>query len=329
VTLPPLVAHVVTAAIVLGALLGVVAYATLLERKFAARMQSRIGPYYVGRPHGWLQPIADGLKLMLKEDVVPALADRPVYNLAPLVFMVPCLLIFATIPFAPGLGVADLNIGVLFFLAVSSLEIVGLFMGGWGSNNKYALLSAMRAVNQIISYDLPFVFVALVPVLLAGSLQMSAIVTAQHGLWFVAYPGLGQLAFVMFVVAALAAENRVPFDILEAESELVAGFRVEYSGMKFALIQLAEYAHALGTSFLGALLFLGGWLGPGPAWLGPLWFLLKAIAIFVLVTWVRWSFVRIRVDQILAISWKLLLPASVLLLLATGLWVATRGAGGV
>ncbi len=327
-TLPPLIAHVVTAAIVLGALLGVVAYATLLERKFAARMQSRIGPYYVGWPHGWLQPIADGLKLLLKEDVVPALADRPVYNLAPLVFMVPCLLIFATIPFAPGLGVADLNIGVLFFLAVSSLEIVGLFMGGWGSNNKYALLSAMRAVNQIISYDLPFVFVALVPVLLAGSLQMSAIVAAQHGLWFVAYPGLGQLAFVLFVVAALAAENRVPFDILEAESELVAGFRVEYSGMKFALIQLAEYAHALGTSFLGAVLFLGGWLGPGPAWLGPLWILLKAIAIFVLVTWVRWSFVRIRVDQILAISWKLLLPASVVLLLATGLWVATRGAGG-
>jgi NADH-quinone oxidoreductase subunit H len=316
------------ASIVLGALLGLVAYVTLLERKFAARMQSRIGPYYVGRPGGWLQPIADALKLMLKEDIVPTLADRGVYNLAPVVFLVPCLLIFATIPFAPGLGVADLNIGVLFFLAVSSLEIVGLFMGGWGSNNKYALISAMRAVNQIISYDLPFVFAALVPVLLAGSLQLSAIVTAQQGLWFIAWPVLGQLAFVAFIVATLAAENRVPFDILEAESELVAGFRVEYSGMKFALIQLGEYAHMLGTCFLGALLFLGGWLGPGPAWLGPLWFLLKALGIFLLVTWVRWSFVRIRVDQILAISWKLLLPASVLLLLATGLVVALRGAGG-
>ncbi|MBI1963946.1 MAG: NADH-quinone oxidoreductase subunit NuoH [Candidatus Rokubacteria bacterium] len=316
------------ASLVLGAVLGLVAYVTLLERKFAARMQSRIGPYYVGRPGGWLQPIADGLKLMLKEDIVPTLADRGVYNLAPVVFLVPCLLIFATIPFAPGLGVADLNIGVLFFLAVSSLEIVGLFMGGWGSNNKYALISAMRAVNQIISYDLPFVFAALVPVLLAGSLQLSAIVAAQQGLWFIAWPGLGQLAFVAFIVATLAAENRVPFDILEAESELVAGFRVEYSGMKFALIQLGEYAHMLGTSFLGALLFLGGWLGPGPAWLGPLWFLGKALGIFLLVTWVRWSFVRIRVDQILAISWKLLLPASVLLLLATGLVVALRGAGG-
>jgi NADH-quinone oxidoreductase subunit H len=224
--------------------------------------------------------------------------------------------------------VADLNIGVLFFLAVSSLEIVGLFMGGWGSNNKYALLSAMRAVNQIISYDLPFIFAALVPVLLAGSMQMSAIVTAQQGLWFVAYPVIGQLAFVAFLVATLAAENRVPFDILEAESELVAGFRVEYSGMKFALIQLGEYAHMLGTSFLGALLFLGGWLGPGPAWLGPLWFLAKALLVFLVVTWVRWSFVRIRVDQILAISWKLLLPATLLLLMATGFVVALRGAGG-
>jgi NADH-quinone oxidoreductase subunit H len=328
-SLPPVAWHALVAFVVLNAVLVVVAYVTLLERKFAARMQSRIGPYYVGRPHGWLQPIADALKLMLKEDVVPAASDRWVYNLAPVVFLVPCLLIYATIPFAPGLGVADLNIGVLFFLAVSSLEIVGLFMGGWGSNNKYALLSAMRGVNQIISYDLPFVFAALVPVILAGSLQMSAIVAAQQGLWFVAVPGLGQLAFLAFVVAAVAAENRVPFDILEAESELVAGFRVEYSGMKFALIQLGEYAHMLGTSFLGALLFLGGWLGPGPAWLGPLWFLAKAVAIFLLVTWVRWSFVRIRVDQILAVSWKLLLPASVLLLLATGFWVALRGAGGV
>src|SRR5258706_9655672 len=261
-----------------------VTYVTLLERKFAARMQSRIGPYYVGWPHGWLQPIADALKLMMKEDIVPTAADRWVYNLAPLVFLIPCMLIFATIPFAPGLGLADLNIGVLFFLAVSSLEIVGLFMGGWGSHNKYALLSAMRAVNQIISYDLPFVFAALIPVVLAGSLQMSVIAGAQRDLWFVAYPVIGQLGFLAFLVATIAAENRVPFDILEAESELVAGFRVEYSGMKFALIQLGEYAHMLGSSFLGALLFLGAWLGPGPAWLGPLRLLVKAHAHFLILT---------------------------------------------
>jgi NADH-quinone oxidoreductase subunit H len=240
------------------------------------------------------------------------------------------MLIFATIPFAPGLGVADLNIGILFFLAVSAMEIVGLFMGGWGSNNKYALLSAMRAVNQIISYDLPFIFAALVPVLLAGSLRLSDIAQAQEGVlgWFVLYPVLGQLAFLAYLVATLAAENRVPFDILEAESELVAGFRVEYSGMKFALIQLGEYAHMLGTSFLGALLFLGAWAGPGPAWLGPVWFLLKALVVFLLVTWVRWSFVRIRADQILAISWKLLLPATLLLLMATAVVVALGGGGG-
>src|SRR5215475_8588738 len=197
--------HALVGFVVLNVVIGMVTYVTLLERKFAARMQSRIGPYYVG-PHGLLQPIADAIKLMLKEDVVPNTADRWVYNLAPIVFLVPCVLIFATLPFAPGLGVADLNIGVLFFLAVSSLEIVGLFMGGWGSNNKYALLSAMRAVNQIISYDLPFVFTALVPVMLAGSLRLSEIAHAQSGLWFIAYPAIGQLAFIAFVVSTVAAE---------------------------------------------------------------------------------------------------------------------------
>ena len=313
--------------IVLNVVIGLVTYVTLLERKFAARMQSRVGPYRVG-PHGLLQPIADAVKLMLKEDVVPTAADRGVFNLAPIVFLVPCMLIFATIPFAPGLGVADLNIGVLFFLAVSSMEIVGLFMAGWGSNNKYALISAMRAVNQIIAYDLPFMFAALVPVMLAGSLKLSDIAAAQQGLWFVFYPVIGQLAFVAFVVSTLAAENRVPFDILEAESELVAGFRVEYSGMKFALIQLGEYAHIVGSSFLGALLFLGAWAGPGPQWAGPIWLLLKALVMFLLVTWVRWSFVRIRVDQILALSWKVLLPSTLALLVATAIVVVWRHSAG-
>ena len=321
--LPPVVIAAIAGFVLLNAIIGLVTYVTLLERKFAARMQSRIGPYRVG-PHGLLQPIADAVKLMMKEDIVPRAADRRIFNLAPVVFLIPCLLIFATIPFAPGLGVADLNIGVLFFLAVSSMEIVGLFMAGWGSNNKYALISAMRAVNQIISYDLPFIFAAMVPVLLAGSLRLSDIALAQSGLWFVFYPVIGQLAFLAFVISSVAAENRVPFDILEAESELVAGFRVEYSGMKFALIQLGEYAHVLGTSFLGALLFLGAWSGPGPAWLGPIWFLLKALCFFLLITWVRWSFVRIRVDQILAISWKPLLPATLLPVVATAAVVVWR-----
>jgi NADH-quinone oxidoreductase subunit H len=338
--MPPAVVTFITAFILLNAVIGMVTYVTLLERKFAARMQSRIGPYRVG-PHGLLQPIADALKLMMKEDVVPTAADRWVYNLAPIVFLVPCVLIFATLPFAPGLGLVDLNIGLLFFLAVSSLEIVGLFMGGWASNNKYALLSAMRGVNQIISYDLPFILASLVPVVLTGTLRLGGIVEGQAALWssaggwtvpylLVWVPGsLPYLlvwvpGFLAFLVATVAAENRVPFDILEAESELVAGFRVEYSGMKFALIQLGEYAHMIATSFLGALLFLGGWW-PGTGWLGALAFLLKAAVIFLLVTWVRWSFVRIRVDQILALSWKLLLPVTLLLLMTAALIVALGG----
>jgi NADH-quinone oxidoreductase subunit H len=327
--LPPWIMLLVAPFVVLNVVIGMVTYVTLLERKFAARMQSRIGPYRVG-PHGLLQPIADALKLMMKEDIVPAAADRRIYNLAPIVFLIPCMLIFATIPFAPGLGVGDVNIGILFFLAVSAMEIVGLFMAGWGSNNKYALLSAMRAVNQIISYDLPFIFSALVPVLLTGSLRMSDIAAAQQGSllkWFIFYPVVGQLSFIMFIVSTLAAENRVPFDILEAESELVAGFRVEYSGMKFALIQLGEYAHMIGSSFLGALLFMGAWSGPGPEYLGPIWFMLKAVFLFLVVTWIRWSFVRIRVDQILALSWKALLPATLALLISTAAVVVWRSGG--
>jgi NADH-quinone oxidoreductase subunit H len=325
--LPEAAVGAIAGVVVLLGVIGLVTYVTLLERKFAARMQSRVGPYRVG-PHGLLQPIADAVKLMMKEDIVPREADRRVFNLAPVVFLIPCLLIFATIPFAPGLGIADLNIGILFFLAVSSMEIVGLFMAGWSSNNKYALLSAMRAVNQIISYDLPFLMSALIPVILAGSLTLGDIAAAQDGLWFVAYPVLGQLGFLAFIISSVAAENRVPFDILEAESELVAGFRVEYSGMKFALIQLGEYAHVLGTSFLGALLFLGAWAGPGPAWLGPVWFILKALMIFLLITWIRWSFIRIRVDQILQISWKLLWPATMLLVIATAITVVLRSTTG-
>ena len=325
--LPPAAVGTIAGVAVLLGVIGLVTYVTLLERKFAARMQSRIGPYRVG-PHGLLQPIADAVKLMMKEDIVPREADKTVFSLAPVIFLIPCLLIFATIPFAPGLGIADLNIGILFFLAVSSMEIVGLFMAGWSSNNKYALISAMRAVNQIISYDLPFLMAALIPVILAGSLKLGDIAAAQEGLWCIAYPVLGQLGFLAYIVASVAAENRVPFDILEAESELVAGFRVEYPGMKFALIQLGEYAHVLGTSFLGALLFLGAWAGPGPEWLGPVWFILKALLIFLLITWIRWSFIRIRVDQILQISWKLLWPVSVVLVIATAITVVVRSSNG-
>jgi NADH-quinone oxidoreductase subunit H len=275
--------------ILLNGVLLLITYLTLLERKFAARLQSRVGPYRVGRPHGWLQPIADALKLLLKEDIVPTAADRPVYNLAPIVFLIPAFLMYATIPFAPRLALADLQIGLLFVLAV--------------------------------------ILIVLVPVVLVGSLRLGDLVAAQDPWWFVTYPVLGQLAFAAFLVAALASENRIPFDIVEAESELVAGFRVEYSGMKFALIQLAEFTHLFGVACLGTLLFLGGWLGPGPAGLGPVWFILKAVALFLLVVWIRWSFIRIRVDQILALSWKVFLPASLALLLAAAVVVVVGGGG--
>src|SRR5688572_15066473 len=229
-SLPSWVVLLIAPVVVLHVVIGIVTYVTLLERKFAARMQSRIGPYRVG-PHGLLQPIADAVKLMMKEDVVPTAADKPIYNLAPIVFLLPCMLIFATIPFAPGLGVADLNIGILFFLAVSSMEIVGLFMAGWGSNNKYALLSAMRAVNQVISYDLPFIFASLVPVLLAGSLQLGDIAAAQSGLWFVFYPVIGQLAFIAFIASTVAAENRARSEEhtseLQSQSNLVCRLLLE------------------------------------------------------------------------------------------------------
>jgi NADH-quinone oxidoreductase subunit H len=235
--------------VVLNVVVGLVTYVTLLERKFAARMQSRIGPYRVG-PHGLLQPIADALKLMMKEDIVPDAADRPVFNLAPIVFLIPCMLIFATVPFAPGLGVADLNIGILFFFAVSSMEIVGLFMAGWGSNNKYALLSAMRAVNQIIAYDLPFIFSALVPVLLAGSLRLSDIAARPGRALVHLLPGdrAAGVPVLHHLHAWRPKTGAVRHPRSRGQSS-VAGFRVEYSGMKFALIQLGEYAHIIASSF--------------------------------------------------------------------------------
>ena len=236
-----------------------------------------------------------------------------------MVFLVPCLLIFATIPFAPGLGVADLNIGILFFLAVSSMEIVGLFMAGWSSNNKYALLSAMRAVNQIISYDLPFIMAALVPVLLAGSLRLSDIAPAQQGLWFVFYPVIGQLGFLAFIDRERGRGE--PRAVRHSGSGVRAGRRVPRRVLRDEVRAhpARRYAHVLGTSFLGRAAVSGRLVGPGSVrGSGPVWFLLKALGIFLLITWIRWSFIRIRVDQILQISWKLLLPLTVLLVAGDG-----------
>jgi NADH-quinone oxidoreductase subunit H len=303
---------------ILTGILVTVMYLTLLERKFASRMQARIGPQRVGWPFGYLQPVADALKLLTKEDVIPQVADPKVFNLAPVVVLLPVLLVFAVIPYGENLVLADLNIGVLYILAVSSLTLLGIFMAAWGSKNKYAVLSGMRAVNQMISYEVPLVLSCLVPVLLAGSMKLTDIVAFQEKVWFVFYPGLGQLAFGVFLVSALAESNRMPFDITEAESELVAGFMVEYSGMKFAFFYLAEYAHMLAVSFLAAILFFGGWGGPI---LPPgVWLALKVLLIFMFILWIRWSLVRIRLDQILAFCWKVLFPLSLVTLLLAGIW---------
>lgn len=306
--------------LILAGIIVTVMYLTWLERKFASRMQSRIGPQRVGKPWGLFQPIADGLKLLIKEDIIPQAADRIIYNLAPIVVLLATLLVWVTIPFGYGRAIADLNIGILYILAVSSLAVIGIFMAGWGSNNKYSILSGMRAVNQLISYEVPLVLSALVPVLLAGSMRMSDIMAAQKGLWFIAYPVIGQVAFILFMMAALAESNRIPFDITEAESELVAGYTVEYSGMKFAFFFLAEYAHLLAVSMIASILFLGGTNGPFLP--GGLWLTVKVVLMFLFILWIRWSLVRIRLDQILSLSWKVLFPVSLATLILAGAWVA-------
>lgn len=312
--------HAILGSIVLlVVLLFIVAYLTWMEAKFAAKIQSRIGPYWVGKPHGWLQPVADGLKLFIKEDLVPKKADRPVFNLAPVVALITGLWVYASIPIAPSFGLTDLNIGILYFLAVSSLIVIGIFMAGWGSNNKYAILSGMRLASQLVSYEVPLVLSALVPVLLAGSMKVSDIINAQSGLWFIAWPVVGQVSFIIFILATLAEGDRIPFDIPEAESELVAGFNVEYSGMKFAYFYIAEYAHLFAVSAIGAVLFLGGW--KGPFHLPALWFLLKTYLLFFFILWIRWSYLRIRVDQLMRFNWKILVPISLLNLFLAGLYV--------
>ncbi|EQB62446.1 MAG: NADH-quinone oxidoreductase subunit H [candidate division Zixibacteria bacterium RBG-1] len=304
--------------VLLAGILLVVAYLTWLERKFAGRMQSRIGPQRVGKPWGLLQPIADGAKLLVKEDIIPQATDKTAYNLAPIVVILATTLVFVTIPLGKSVVLVDLNVGVLFILAISSLALIGIFMAGWGSANKYAILSAMRGVNQLISYEIPLVLACLVPVILAGSMKLSSIVLAQSKVWFIFYPFLGQIAFLIFLVSALAEANRIPFDITEAESELIAGYTVEYSGMKFAFLWLAEYIHLLAVSLVGSILFLGGWNGP---WLpSGLWLALKTLLLFLLILWIRWSLVRIRLDQILALSWKVLFPLSLATLILAGGW---------
>ncbi|MCS7055689.1 MAG: NADH-quinone oxidoreductase subunit NuoH [Thermoflexales bacterium] len=285
---------------------------TYVERKVVARIQDRVGPNQAG-PFGLLQPIADGIKMFTKEDTTPATADRWVYNLAPLVIAIFALTTYAVLPFAPGVVGTNLNVGVFYIIAIGSGSIVAIIMAGWGSNNKYALLGAFRTVAQLVGYEVPMLLNVLPVVMLTGSMSLIDIVNRQTTLD--GNPGIPFIVFfplsaLIFLISGIAETARSPFDLLEAESEIVAGFHVEYSGMKFALFFLGEYVNALAVAFVFSTLFLGGYAGPI---LPPyVWLLLKAAAVFFVFMWLRGTLPRIRVDQMHNMNWKFFVPVSIL-----------------
>ena len=302
------------------------------ERKVSAHMQSRLGPMATGGWHGWAQTIADAVKLLLKEDTLPAAATPWMHRLAPVAAFVPSFLCYAVLPFGDTLAV-DLDIGVLYIFAISGISVLGIVMAGWGSGNKYSLLGGLRAAAQSVSYEIPRVL-SVVPVLMfASSLKLTDIARAQSGFWTVAgvpvlprwyifTPFIGQAAFLIFLISSVAETNRTPFDIAEAESELVAGFHTEYSGMKFSFFFLAEYAFVFLSAGMAAALFLGG--GSGPFLPGWFWFLLKSFGVVFIFFWFRWTFPRLRVDRLMEFTWKFLLPWSFANILAAGLFIHFR-----
>lgn len=306
--------------VVVGALLTSVAYMTWLERKLLGHMQHRFGPLRVG-PRGLLQPLADGIKLFLKEDITPEQANKVIYYLAPAIAAITAFGVFAFIPFARetslfGLDfpmvISNMGIGLLYIIGLSSLGVYGVVLGGWSSGSKYSLLGSLRAASQMISYELPLVLSMLGVILLAGSLNMVDIVKAQNPYWFILFQPLG---FLIYLTCGIAECKRSPFDLPEAESELVGGFHTEYSSMKFALFFLAEYAHIIAVSAIGATLFLGGWRGP---FLPPiLWFCIKVFALAFFFIWIRATFPRLRYDQLMNLGWKFLLPLALLNVMIT------------
>ncbi|MBI1800469.1 MAG: NADH-quinone oxidoreductase subunit NuoH [Chloroflexi bacterium] len=294
-------------------------FLTWLERKVIARMQDRLGPNRAGL-YGILQPVADMVKLFTKEDITPSGADRVIYNLSPMLVVLPSLLVFAVVPFANHVIISDLSIGFLYIVAIGSTSTIALLMGGWGSNNKYALLGGMRAVAQFVSYEIPQVLSVVGVLLLTGSLSLGRIVYAQNYIWFAAFQ---PVAFIIFLLASVSEANRTPFDLPEAESEIIAGYHVEYSGIKFALYFLAEYINTFAISVFATTIFLGGWQGPYlPGWgaLLPdwLWFLLKSYAVVFVMIWMRGTLPRLRIDQLMNLAWKALVPLALVNLLLTG-----------
>ncbi|NRB19167.1 MAG: NADH-quinone oxidoreductase subunit NuoH [Rhodobacteraceae bacterium] len=309
--------------IVVGILLLLPLPLTWLERKIAAHIQQRPGPMRVGW-HGLLQPLADAIKLLTKEDHIPTEADRMLFAVAPVVALVPPFLVFVAIPFGDPvqlfgttvtLSLADLNVGLLFILAVSGIGVFGTILAGWASNSKYAVLGSLRSIAQMISYEIPMGFSVIGVVMLANSMQLTQIVAAQQGLWNIVLQPIG---FFVFFVAGLAEAQRIPFDLPEAEGDLGAGYHTEYSGIRFSLFMLAEYLVLVALAFLNVLLFFGGWLG-GPAFLPPFLWLFFKVGLFIWVfMWLRFTFPRYRYDQLMTIGWKVLLPLSLLNILVSG-----------
>lgn len=283
------------------------------ERKVSAFMQRRSGPNRVG-PGGTLQSIADMIKLMAKEDIMPVGADKWMWILAPMLLFIPAAAVFVVFPFDNKAVFADLNIGIFYFIAMSAQSVLPFLMAGWASNNKYSLVGGMRTVAQMLSYEVPMVLSILGIVMLTGSMRMSTIVAMQQQVWFIV---LQPVAFVVYVITATAEINRAPFDLVEGESELVAGPFTEYTGMRWALFFLAEYANLFAASAIATTLFLGGWNGPGlPGWV---WFFLKIAGMIFLFMWFRWTFPRFRIDQLMAFGWKLLLPLALVNIIVTGI----------
>lgn len=313
--------------VVVTCLMLFVAYLTLVERKFLGYLQVRLGPNRVG-PWGLLQPIADGIKSFVKEDIIPINADKPVYVIAPIISFVTALSMFAVIPFGESitlfgreirLVIADVDIGILYIFAMGTLGEYGIVLGGWSSGNKYGILGALRAAAQMISYEVALGLIVIGTIILAGSLRLTEIVEAQRGVWFIVYQ---PFAFLLYIVAALAEINRTPFDMPESESELACGFNIEYSSMKFALFMIAEYTHLVTVAALTVTLFLGGWLGPVLP--GPVWFLIKTFLMIFFFIWVRGTYPRMRYDHIMKFGWKFLFPAALANVVATAFIVALR-----
>lgn len=283
-----------------------------LERKVAGFIQLRLGPNRLG-PFGVFQTIADTLKLLTKEDIIPSQTDKLIFKIAPMFFIIVAVLLYAVLPMGQNMAMIDLNVGLFYFISVGSLSTICLLMAGWGSNNKWSLLGAMRSVAQMISYEIPLAFSLLGIVMIAGSLNLQDIVKAQHNVWFIV---LQPVAFITYFIAATAELNRGPFDMPEAEQELTGGAYTEYTGMRWALFFLAEYTNLVAVSALAATLFLGGWQGPWlPSWL---WIILKTYFIMLIFMWLKWTFPRIRMDHLMSLSWKVLIPISLVNILLTG-----------